>query len=188
MRVLIHTFIVSLLFVLGIALFWCPAQAVFSFTPVNWAVLYEKAHPAATKNQYSMGIPSAMHYPFRMAATGFMAGALILGFLRPKSLGPVMASTPGKGARVFLFILALGFVGTALPWVYGFTKSTLYGISVLGGFVFILGGIGAFLFGRETVLTHRLLQGDGLVAHWTYTDKEWQAFTQWAVQEEKNRG
>ena len=291
MRVLIHTFIVSLLFVLGIAFFWCPAQAIFSFTPVNWAVLYEKAHPAVTKtkfpwspsermreflrrnttghqpftafiseklkdkgimtrdeawiqwktlhfssagpaqaepkpvfmaaddpmaeplvlnygyvtildknmdtfvytrlspnDQYNMGIPSGMHYPFRMAATGFMAGALILGFLRPKSLGPVMASTPGTGARVFLFILALGFVGTALPWVYGFTKSTLYGIAVLGGFVFMLGAIGAFLFGREIVLTHRLLQGQGLVAHWTYTDKEWQAFTQWAVQEEKKQG
>ena len=290
MRVLIHTFIVSLLFVLGIAFFWCPAPAVFSFKPVNWAVLYEKAHPSGTKtkfpwsasermlgfiernttghqpftafisetvehrgitirdetwlqwknvhfpqsasvppkpepvfmaandpmaasldrnygyvtiqdknmdtfiytrlspnDQYGMGIPAAMHYPFRMTAAGLLAGALLLGFLSPRSIGPVPASTSGKGARVFLFILALGFVGTALPWIYGFEKSSLYGIVVLGGVVTLMGGVGALLFGRETVLLHRLLQGQGLLTHWTYTDKEWQAFTQWAHQEIKYR-
>ena len=114
---------------------------------------------------------------------------LILGFLRPKALGPVLASTPGTGARVFLFILALGTVGTALPWIYGFTKSTLYGIAVLGGFVFMLGAIGALLFGPGNPFDPPAASGaGGLWPHWTYTDKEWQAFTQWVVQEEKKQG
>ena len=53
MRVLIHTFIVSLLFCSGNRFFLVPGTGdILLYTPVNWAVFYEKDHPAATKTKF----------------------------------------------------------------------------------------------------------------------------------------
>ncbi len=44
MRIMLHSFVVSLVLLLGIASLWRPASGIFTFEPVDWAVLYEKQH------------------------------------------------------------------------------------------------------------------------------------------------
>ena len=136
-------------------------------------------------DQYRKNIPAELHYPDRMIAGALVSVVVCLLFFVQRTGREVLQTSSGKGTRFFLFLLCCGLVGVILPWFYGLTGSNVFGIIYLAGFVLLFGVVGTILFGRELLMVHGLLQGNGLLAHWSLNELEWQTFSKWSYGQSK---
>ena len=130
-------------------------------------------------------IPAGLRFPYRKTALALFGATLIfflVNHFRKSGDHRLGRSSAGRGCKVFIAIGAAGAALVVLPFLYGWINASPPFVFV-GGFVVICGIIGLAMFGWQAVTVSNLLNGKGLLAHWTYTPQEWQAFTEWAFTE-----
>ena len=60
-----------------------------------------------------------------------------------------------------------------------------FALSFLGGFVAIIGIIAAIIYARLAGALDRIIKGENILAHWTYTPEQWKEYTEKEQTEDK---
>jgi uncharacterized membrane protein HdeD (DUF308 family) len=84
---------------------------------------------------------------------------------------------PRRTAVIWCFITALSILGifnTAIFGTDGFNGG--FALSFFSIFLFIMGIIVAVVYFRRAAALDKMLNGENLLAHWTYSQNEWLAF------------
>ena len=88
-------------------------------------------------------------------------------------------------AVVCVLVFIAGVVAALLPSIMGMDMMRSgYALTCLAGFVAMVALIAALVFFARAATWDKLARGGDVLAHWTYGDAEWQAYTQVEFEEE----
>jgi hypothetical protein len=84
-----------------------------------------------------------------------------------------------KVVKISLIISILSFIGIFVPYYTPLGESSnSYAISAGLTFVFILAIVTTLVYRKMSIKETAVKSGDKLIAHWTYSDEEWNSFTE----------
>jgi hypothetical protein len=87
------------------------------------------------------------------------------------------------GAAVFL----LGLAGAAAPFILGWDPMQYgFGIAAISLFISLLGALTFAAFLLRALKAQEILSGKGVLARWSYSKKEWDAYAELQFREEKS--
>jgi hypothetical protein len=83
-----------------------------------------------------------------------------------------------RNAFIWAAVGAAAFLGVVFPLMFMDGMSGGYGIACLSGFAAMCCGIGAGVFLFRGFALNKILSGEELVVHWTYSPEEWRRYAE----------
>jgi len=83
-----------------------------------------------------------------------------------------------KVAQISLIFVVLSLIGIFIPSIIGLDGfDGGFAISFICFFILLCSIVTAIIFWRMSISEEKIKQGKNLIAHWTYSNEEWQKFT-----------
>lgn len=181
-----------------------PSYVMLDTVPSHWTLKPETYLVRASGDNTSMirlrphmaydygwsSAPGTLRYPYRnywwqilfLCAVLFVSGSFIN--KGPRSV--IQKSTAFTGFSWGTGIFLLSISGIAAPILYDMPGMRGgFALFFIGGFVAIGGIITMSVFGFQLRALKKMLSGIDILAHWTYSPAEWQAFTELEFKEMK---
>jgi len=93
---------------------------------------------------------------------------------------------PLQTLTVWIVITVLGIFGIFAPSIFGMDGfKGGFAISALSFFLVLAGIIVIIIYSGRVRTLNRILKGDNLLAHWTYSSEEWNSYAETEYREEK---
>lgn len=132
--------------------------------------------------------PPAFAFPYRrfeawplLAGVGLLLVPLIghyAAFLR-RAGRPAFRNPDKRAAAAWTGVAVAAAVGMFLPFWAGIDPMNGgFAAATVALFVLILGVVAAVIYARRGARLERLVSGENLIAHWTYTPEEWRGYVE----------